>query len=76
MINPKGVGTSCCDGGIFIFLSRGHLSLRATGEQCGSNVQRQSAYEASAGARLVVSHHQWAAGGGTFRIGGSTGSQK
>lgn len=63
-------------GGIFIFFFQGSPHSTCNWERCGLNVQWQSAYEANAGARPVVPHHQWAAGSGTFRIGGSTGSQK
>lgn len=46
-------------GGWDIYLSfQGSPHATCDGERCGSNVRRQSAYEASVGARLVASHHQ------------------
>ncbi len=67
---------SAVEGGIFIFFSRGHLMLRAmesdVARMYGDNLPMKQVLEPGWLCRIISG----AAGSGTIRIGGSTGSQK
>lgn len=67
---------SAVEGGIFIFFSRGHLMLLAVendvAQMYGDNLPMKQVLEPGWLCRIISE----AAGSGTVRIGGSTGSQK